>query len=118
MDVALRRALIAAARAFAGELEHGLAAHEAGAEPPAPGSTQSMLEVLRSLAGINDSQQRGASREEMRRISQRAGMDPRGMAGYYRAKLLERRDDDTRWISELGRERLGALSGTHPLDET
>ena len=73
-----------------------------------------MVEVLRSVAEINDIQHRGASDEEMREIAQRAGMDPRGMAGYYAANLLEKRDDGLRWVSGPGHDRLGrllALSG-------
>ena len=75
-----------------------------------------MAEVLRSLAGINDSKARGASDEEMREIARRAGMDPRGMAGYYAANLLAKRDDGTRWLTRLGRERLEALSRVVLLD--
>jgi hypothetical protein len=45
-------------------------------------------------------------------------LDPRGMAGYYRADLIEQRDDGTRWISSGGRERLSALRGVRILAET
>ena len=109
-DVTLLRALAAAARAFAEEVERGLppdAGQRAGL--PAAGSPASMLEVLRSVAGINDGQGRGANEDDMREIARRAGMDPRGMAGYYAANLLEKRADGTRWVSAQGRERLQAL---------
>jgi hypothetical protein len=75
--------------------------------------------VLRSVAGINDDQARGANDEEIRQIARRAGLDPRGMAGYYAANLLEKRDDGTRWLCPEGRDRLGrliALAGVHVLD--
>jgi hypothetical protein len=107
MEITLARALVAAARAFADELERGLPADSLS---PAKGSAQSMHEVLRSVATINESQARGASDEEIRVIARRAGMDPRGMAGYYAASLLEKRSDGTRWVSLAGRERLLALT--------
>ena len=115
----LLRALAAAARAFADEIERGLppgAGEEAGL--PEAGSPASMFEVLRSVAAINDAQGRGASDEDMRAIARRAGMDPRGMAGYYAANLLEKRADGTRWVSAQGRERLQALSRAVLLDAT
>lgn len=115
LDITLVRALAAAARAFADEIERDLPpAPGRSAGIPVPGSSQSMIEVLRSVAEINDIQHRGASDEEMREIAQRAGMDPRGMAGYYAANLMEKRDDGLRWVSGQGRDRLGrllALSG-------
>src|ERR1700686_4769300 len=107
MENTLARALVAAARAFADELERGLAPDPTLS--PTKGSAQSMHEVLRSVAGINDRQARGVSDEEIRAIARRAGMDPRGMAGYYAASLLEKRDDGTRWGSQAGRDRLRGL---------
>ena len=104
------RALAAAARAFAEEIERDLPPDPGSAAGlPVPGSSRSMIEVLRSVAAINDDQDRGASDEEMREIAQRAGMDPRGMAGYYAANLLEKREDGMRWLSGPGRDRLGRL---------
>lgn len=103
------RALAAAARAFADEIEQGLAARPQ--ETPdglLAGSAASMFEVLGSISRINDDHGRGASDEEVRAIARRAGMDPRGMAGYYSARLLEKRDGG-RWVSADGRERLGRL---------
>lgn len=103
------RALAAAARAFAGEIEQGLAARpEETPDGLLAGSAASMFEVLGSIARINDDHGRGASDEEIRMIARRAGMDPRGMAGYYSARLLEKRDGG-RWVSAEGRERLGRL---------
>ena len=67
-----------------------------------------MFEVLRSVAQINDDEGRGATDEDMRRVARRAGMDPRGLAGYYSARLLEKRDNG-RWLCAEGRERLGRL---------
>ena len=114
MDENLARALIAAARAFADELERvqtpgSGSAMEAGTE-------HSMFRVLESVAEINDAQSRGVSDREIREIAKSAGMDPRGMAGYYAAKLLEKRTDGTRWLSAGGRERLRALTKALALD--
>lgn len=105
MDDSLKRALAAAARAFAEELERDL---------PRPdrtvvGGAESMSEVLRSVARINDDHGRGANDDEMRAIARRAGMDPRGLAGYYSAGLLEKRQDG-RWLCTDGRERLDRLN--------
>jgi hypothetical protein len=111
VDVTLLRALSAAARAFADEIERGVPPAAAlGAGLPAAGSPASMLEVLRSVAAINDDQGRGANDADVRAIARRAGIDPRGMAGYYAAHLLEKRADGTRWVSDAGRERLEAVS--------
>jgi hypothetical protein len=119
MDPSLARALIAAARVFADELERGLPWDGTGSEPPPAARTpQSMLAVLSSVATINDEEKRGATSDEMREIARRAGMDPRGMAGYYRADLIEQRDDGTRWVSPGGRERLSALRGARILAQT
>jgi hypothetical protein len=107
MDDALKRALAAAARAFADELERDLP------RPPGnvAGSAESMFEVLGSVARINVDHGRGANDDEMRAIAQRAGMDPRGLAGYYSAGLLEKRGEG-RWLSAGGRERLDRMSAT------
>jgi hypothetical protein len=112
LDITLKRALAAAARAFAEEMERGLPPDPGPAEGiPVPGSSRSMIEVLSSVVRINDEQHRGASDEEMREIAQRAGMDPRGMAGYYAANLLEKRDDGLRWVS--GQTTLGNRPPPH-----
>jgi hypothetical protein len=125
VDVTLTRALAAAARAFAEEIERDLPVNsESERTVPTAGSPQSMLGVLRSVAKINDELARGASDEEIRQIARRAGMDPRGMAGYYSSHLLEKRLDG-RWLSGEGRERLGRLEavagvvifGSHTPDE-
>jgi hypothetical protein len=109
MNEVFMRALAAAARAFADEIEQGLVARpEETAGGLLAGSAASMFEVLGSIARINDDHGRGASDEEVRAIARRAGMDPRGMAGYYSARLLEKRDGG-RWVSADGRERLGRL---------
>ena len=116
MDTALAGALIAAARTFADELERQQSAGPASGSPALrPGTKQSMLQVLQSVSAINDDQDRGVSDPEIREIARRVGMDPRGMAGYYAAKLLEKREDGTRWISPGGRERLVALSKARSL---
>jgi len=105
MDDALKRALAAAARAFAEQLERDLPRPERNVA----GSAESMLEVLGSVAWINDDQNRGANDDEMRAIARRAGMDPRGLAGYYSAGLLEKRVDG-RWLCSDGHERLDRLT--------
>lgn len=117
MDEDLKRALIAGARAFADGLDG-----RGGDGPPAPdgyasrlpmaGSAASMLVVLREVAAINDNEHRGATAKEMARIAAAAGMDPRGMAGYYTgiAQLLRKdRGKDARWITDTGRARLRGL---------
>src|SRR5712691_246743 len=111
------RALTAAARAFADEIERGLASDsERKVDSPAAGTPRSVFEVLRSAAAFNDGHGRGASDADMREIARRAGMDPRGMAGYFAANLLEKQADGTRRLSQQGRERLGALSRVVLLD--
>lgn len=115
MDQTLTRALAAAARAFANEIERDLPSDDfiqgvvSGPQVTA-GSRESMIIVLGSVLEINKDQGRGATDDEMRAIAARAGMDPRGMAGYYTeaAKLLEVRDGG-RWVTEVGRERLEGL---------
>jgi hypothetical protein len=104
MDELLLRALAAAARTFADEIEQGLAPRPADSGD----GTESMFEVLGSIARINDEQGRGASDDEVRVIAKRAGMDPRGLAGYYSAGFLEKRPDG-RWLCPDGRKRLGRL---------
>jgi DNA-binding transcriptional ArsR family regulator len=104
MDDSLKRALAAAARAFADELERDLPRPER----TVVGGAESMSEVLRSVARINDDHGRGANDDEMRAIARRTGMDPRGLAGYYSAGLLEKREDG-RWLCADGRERLDRL---------
>jgi SAM-dependent methyltransferase len=117
MEVTLVRALAAAARAFADEIERGLPPDALAADAhPTPGSPRSMFEVLSSVSQINDRQSRGATDDEIRVIARRAGLDPRGMAGYYAANLLEKRDDGTRWVSIAGRERQLGLSRVVLLD--
>jgi hypothetical protein len=117
MDENFKRALIAAARAFADSLD-GLAGDGAAAPErnvprlPVAGSAASMLVVLREVAAINDNEHRGVARKEMSRIAAAAGMDPRGMAGYYTgvAQLLRKdRGKDARWITDTGRARLRGL---------
>jgi SAM-dependent methyltransferase len=112
MEMTLVRALAAAARAFADEIERGLPQQDQVVPnlPPTPGSARSMHEVLRSVAAINERDARGVSDDEIRVIARRAGMDPRGMAGYYAASLLEKHEDGTRWVSQAGRDRLMILS--------
>lgn len=112
MEQTLTRALAAAARAFADEIERDSPDdHSADStSQPKAGSRESMIEVLGSVAAINHEQHRGATNNEMRTIATRAGMDPRGMAGYYTsaAQLLELRDD-VRWITDIGMDRLLSL---------
>ena len=82
----LLRALVAAARTFADELERGLDADlQPALHRPTPGSAASMTEVLGSVARINDELGHGARDEEMRAIAEAAGMDPR------RSGVLQRR---------------------------
>jgi hypothetical protein len=107
MEERVIQALAAAARAFAESLEPS---DKSGRESSAAGSAESMYRVLRAVAAINDGEGRGVGDDEMRAIATEVGMDPRGMAGYYTmaAKLLGK-DDQGRWITAVGRERLGQL---------
>ena len=110
MEQTLTRALAAAARAFADEIERDSSDdHPADStSQPVAGSRESMIEVLGSVAEINREKYRGATNADMRTVASRAGMDPRGMAGYYNAELLEMRDDG-RWITDTGTARLLSL---------
>jgi hypothetical protein len=112
MEQTLTRALAAAARAFADEIERDSKGNELPAliSRPRAGSRESMIEVLGSVAAINHEQHRGVTGNEMRMIATRAGMDPRGMAGYYTpvAQLLELRDG-SRWVTGIGMDRLRSL---------
>lgn len=119
MDPTLLRALAAAARAFADEIDRGLDSEAPRLSGlPVAGSPTSMFQVLRSVAALNGGEARGASDVDMREIARRAGMDPRGMAGYFAANLLEKRSDGTRWLTPEGRERLRALSRVVLLDSS
>jgi len=114
VDEKLARAIAAAARTFADELERNLPADDtpgASDGTPTAGSAESMVEVLQSVRRINHEENRGVTDSEMRTVAARAGMDPRGMAGYYApaANLLEKRDDGSRWLTEIGEKRLAAL---------
>ena len=69
-----------------------------------------MYRVLGAVAAINDGEGRGVGDDEMRAIATAAGMDPRGMAGYYTtAAQLLGKNDQGRWITAVGRERLRQL---------
>src|SRR6266571_8801235 len=101
MDERMIRALAAGARAFADSLEgsDGSAA-SGGRESPVPGSAESMYRVLGAVSAINDEEGRGVGDDEMRAIATAAGMDPRGMAGYYTtAAQLLGKNDQGRWIT-------------------
>jgi hypothetical protein len=112
MEPTMIQALAAAARAFADTLDPtgGLSADD-GSRTPVAGSAESMFHVLNAVAEINGRERRGVGRREMGEIAVAAGMDPRGMAGYYTAasRLLEKRPDG-RWITDIGRERLRELA--------
>ncbi len=111
MDEPVLQALAAAARAFADTLESALATTVV-LEPytPTPGSALSMWLVLSEVARINDEEGRGVTDAESRAIAKAAGMSPRGMAGYYtQASALLGKNDEGRWITKKGRERLELL---------
>lgn len=110
MDERMIRALAAGARAFADSLERSDGSASSGRESPVPGSAESMYRVLGAVAAINDGEGRGVGDDEMRAIATAAGMDPRGMAGYYTtAAQLLGKNDQGRWITAVGRERLRQL---------
>lgn len=112
MDERMIQALAAAARAFADSLglPGGSATGHRSRRSPAAGSGESMHRVLRAVAAINDEEGRGVGDDEMRAIATAAGMDPRGMAGYYTtAAQLLGKNEQGRWITAVGRERLQQL---------
>jgi hypothetical protein len=78
------------------------------ADMPAPGSGESMRMVL--LAFSDTTPETGLSQREASEVARAAGMNPRGLAGYFKAGLLKSdRPSDRRWITDLGRERLRRL---------
>jgi hypothetical protein len=106
----LIQALAAAADAFAKTLRDG--SQTDGESVPTKGSAASMRHVLREVAAINDDERRGVTRREMAEIARAAGMDPRGLAGYYTGisqLLSKKRGQDARWITKTGRARLATL---------
>jgi hypothetical protein len=108
-DQTIIEALAAGAEAFAKALRNG---SQGNGGIPLKGSKASMLHVLREVDSINGGQERGVTRKEMREIAKAAGMDPRGLAGYYTglAKLLSKKPgQDARWITKTGRARLKTL---------
>lgn len=113
MSDTLIQAVAAGFRAFADKVDE-LVGHEDGptgaTESPAAGRAESMLHVLSAVADINDQDGRGVGDDEIRHIARQAGIDPRGMAGYYTeaAQLLAKRDE-SRWITDVGRARLETL---------
>jgi hypothetical protein len=117
MEERMVQALVAAARAFADSLE---ASEGSGVrESPASRSGESMHRVLRAIAAVNDEEGRGVGDDEMRAIATAADMDPRGMAGYYTtAAQLLIKDDQGRWITTVGRERLQQLDRRFGADAT
>jgi hypothetical protein len=110
MDPELKAALAAAARKFADVLDPAPNVRPTTNAVPMAGTAHSMLIVLGGVAEINDEQKRGANSREMAAIARKAGMDPRGMAGYYTtaAQLLELKNGG-RWVTKLGRKRLAQL---------
>jgi hypothetical protein len=96
-------------RAAADELDRQVTPKTLEAGVPEAGSRQSMQIVLSSFAAINDDENRGATPEDARRIAASAGMDTRGLAGYFRAGLLASRSG-TRWLTDKGRDRLRRLN--------
>ena len=69
-----------------------------------------MLILLSRIADLNG-QGRGATPLEQSRFAREAGMDPRGVAGYFHAGLLEKRGahGEERWVTDLGMARLRRL---------
>jgi len=111
MDADVKRALVAAARAFADELDR----------EPLPTSQEALAQelrwderlhiVLQRFVQINDQQGRGLSIAEMRELARRIGISSRGMAGYYAGGYIEARDG-SRWITQKGRDQLAQLNGS------
>jgi hypothetical protein len=128
MDRVMLHAMSRAARAFAEAVDEALMADEQLDVPeeaagdlstsgvPVKGSPESMYVVLSEFAKVNDQEHRGVTREEAREIAKKAGMDPRGTAGYYSMipPMLATQGDGGRWITDSGRERLRRLSRFGP----
>ena len=75
---------------------------------PEVGSAKSMLKVLEAFEVTTKSD--GKTQVQAAQIAKSAGMDPRGMAGYYAAGLLKADSNaNSRWISDLGKQRLELL---------
>src|SRR4051794_18528436 len=75
---------------------------------PSVGSAESMLVVLSKFADTKPGH--GLSQREASEVARSAGMDPRGLAGYFAAGLLGLdAANDSRWITDAGRERLNRL---------
>lgn len=107
MEERLTHALAAAARAFADSLDGSTVGN--GSQPQ-PGSAESMRLILSSVADINDGKKRGVTEAEIAQFARRAGMDPRGTAGYYTvASQLLTMNEEGRWITKMGRDRLKKL---------
>jgi len=70
---------------------------------------EAMRIVLAGFADVNRRGQ-GLTQDDARAIAHRAGIDPRGLSGWYAAGLLETRADGTRWITEAGRRRLAEVA--------
>lgn len=75
---------------------------------PKVGSVESMLKVLEAFE--NTSQAAGKTQREASQIAKGAGMNPRGLAGYFRAGLLKGdKKANSRWITTAGKARLEQL---------
>lgn len=121
MDRVMLQAMSSAAKAFAAAVDQALIADEALDLPvesvdsgvPVKGSRESMYVVLSEFAAVNDRENRGVTRHEAREIAKKAGMDPRGTAGYYSmASPLLITKAGSRWITDTGRERLRDVGRT------
>lgn len=105
MDPKMATALATAARAFADALDGAANGHL-----PVAGTGESMYVALREFARINDDHRRGVTLAEARDIALAAGMDARGLAGYYTAESgLLGKNSGGRWITKKGRARLKEL---------
>lgn len=79
-----------------------------GPAVPIKGSAESMLKVLEAFE--NTTKTNGKTRVEASIIAQSAGMNSRGLAGYFSNGLLEGDvKADSRWITDLGKKRLAKL---------
>ena len=79
-----------------------------GPAVPTKGSPESMLKVLEAFE--HTTKANGMTRSKASSVAQAAGMNSRGLAGYYSNGLLAGDvKADSRWITDLGKKRLAKL---------
>ncbi|WP_445259284.1 hypothetical protein [Nocardioides aurantiacus] len=63
-----------------------------------------------TAVGADTTKTSGKTRSQASAIAKAAGMNPRGLAGYFRAGLLKSdMKSDSRWITDKGKKRMVQL---------